>query len=65
MMSQNNKMQSFHWYKVKRINSLFSVIKVDLLSIRFCTFLLLHEKECAFSLAFLCVHIRTNQAAEA
>ena len=41
------------------------LVKVNLHSIRFSyvffTFLLLLDKVCAFSSAFLCVHIRTNQ----
>ena len=37
-------------------------LKMGLHSIRFFTFLLLHEKVCAFSSAFLYVHIRTSQS---
>ena len=47
---------------------IWSFIKVNLHSIRFSyvfvrffTFLVLLDKVCAFSSAFLCVHIRTNQ----
>ena len=47
---------------------IIATLKVNLHSIRFSyvfvrffTFLLLLDKVCAFSSAFLCVHIRTNQ----
>ena len=55
--------------KINLLNSLLSrTLKTDLHSIRFSsgfvrffTFLLLDKKVCAFSSAFLYVHIRTNQ----
>ena len=36
-------------------------IRFSYVFVRFFTFLLLLDKVCAFSSAFLCVHIRTNQ----
>ena len=60
----------FVYNSITRVNweYFLSAFKVNLHSIRFSyvfvrffTFLLLLDKVCAFSFAFLCVHIRTNQ----
>ena len=54
---------SLHWLRIG--NSYFKVnlhsIRFSYVFVRFFTFLLLLDKVCAFSSAFLCVHIRTNQ----
>ena len=49
--------------QLRRINTVirFSSVFIRFFFIRFFTFLLLHEKVCAFSSAFLYVHICTNQ----
>ena len=60
-------LQDFMIFRIPKFEANFR-LKVNLHSIRFSyvfvrffTFLLLLDKECAFSSAFLCVHIRTNQ----